>query len=650
MDELLQQFVIEAAELTQQAADDLLGLDRDPGNLRLLESAFRALHTLKGSVGLFGLAPMHTALHAAEDVLGTVREEAGELDPARIDPLLAIIEWTDRCVEQLARSGDLPAEAITESAALVLALGAGDKIKAIAPPVPATIASVAAWATSLFDAHADLHDRDLVAIRYQPHPECFFSGDDPLALMDTVPDMLAARISTRDPWAEPAVFDPFRSNLVIEALSGAAPREVEAVFRLIPDQATLVPRARSGSRPLPPEAPGPADIDTTVRTLRVEVERIDRLVDVIGELFTAKNAMSHLVRQARALEGGEALARNIAVLQQDLDRLAGQMQRTATGVRMAPLNDTLRRLPRLVRETSRQTGKQVDIAISGGEVEADKAIVDGLFDPLLHIIRNAIDHGIESESQRDAAGKPRRGMIRVAAGRVGYRVELEVSDDGSGIDSERVRAAAVSRGVVSQKQAEELAEEEVLELLFTAGLSTADAVTDVSGRGVGMDAIRASVQRLGGRVGISSTPGLGTIVSLSVPTRFALSRILLVEVAGDRYGIQMDAIAETMRVPASAIVPVRSGEAVVLRGRTIPLLRLARLLGTTAHAREGELLVVTEVASGPVALAIDDIGERFETMLRPPAGLLRTMPGIAGTCVLGDGAVAIVLDLEALVE
>ena len=160
---------------------------------------------------------------------------------------------------------------------------------------------------------------------------------------------------------------------------------------------------------------------------------------------------------------------------------------------------------------ARQTGKQVDIAISGGEVEADKAIVDGLFDPLLHIIRNAIDHGIESESQREAAGKPKRGMIRVTAGRVGYRVELQVSDDGSGIDSERVRAAAVSRGVVSRKQAEELAEEEVLELLFTAGLSTADAVTDVSGRGVGMDAIRASIQRLGGRVGISSTPGLGTI-------------------------------------------------------------------------------------------------------------------------------------------
>ena len=337
------QGVIEAAELTQQAADDLLGLERDPGNLRLLESAFRALHTLKGSVGLFGLAPMHTALHAAEDVLGMAREEAGELDPSRIDPLLAIIEWTDRCVEQLARSGDLSAEAITESAALVLALGAGDKIKAIAPPVPTTIASVAAWATVLFDAYPELHARDLVAIRYQPHPECFFSGDDPLVLMDTVPDILAARISTRDPWAEPAVFDPFRSNLVIEALSGAAPREIEAIFRLIPDQATLVPRGRSGNRPLTPDAPGRTDIDKTVRTLRVEVERIDRLVDVIGELFTAKNALSHLVKQARALERGETLARNMTALQQDLDRLAGQMQRTATGVRMAPLNDMLRR-------------------------------------------------------------------------------------------------------------------------------------------------------------------------------------------------------------------------------------------------------------------------------------------------------------------
>jgi two-component system, chemotaxis family, sensor kinase CheA len=645
VDELLAQFVVEAAELTQQAADDLLALDRDPENRERLESAFRAIHTLKGSVGLFDLAPLQAVLHAAEDVLAVVLRDVSELDTALIDPILLAVEWVDRCVGNLRQRGELPASAGAEAANLLQAL-ASDRAGAAATPTDLTPEALPQWAAALFEAWPSPQPGRIVALRYSPDPECFFNGDDPVALMASVPDIVFARIATREPWPPALQFDPFRSNLVFEALSLADPSGIEAIFRLLPDQVAIVTRldGAKATEQVATEAAGEQS-----RTLRVDVARIDRIVSTAGELLAAKSVMSSLVSQALSLEGGAGLARNLVALQRDLDRLTGQLQRAASDVRMLPLIHALRRLPRVVREISALTRKPLDIQLSNCEIEVDKVILDGIYEPLLHIIRNAVDHGIETEQERLAGGKPAKGRIIVRARRAGYRVELEIADDGRGIDLERIRAAAVDRGIISAEAAQTLSEPQVLELLFAPGFSTARAVTALSGRGVGMDAVREAVRRLGGQATIASETGRGTTVTLSLPTTFAVSRVMTVDVAGEKYGVPMEAILETVRIKSCAIVPVRAGEAFVLRDRTIPVLRLGDIVGRPARARSEELLIVLESGAAVAGLVVDAIGERFETLLRPPTGLLRSVPGISGTAILGDGRIVMVLDVEGLV-
>lgn len=643
MDDLLAQFVIEAAELTQQASEDLLALDREPGNRARLESAFRAVHTLKGSVGLFDLAPMQGALHSAEDVLGVAIKDNVELDPAWIDPILSVIEWIDRCVLHLLRAGALPPTAGDEGAKLVLSLAPGRTVTTTPPSLAR--GTMPQWAAKLFEANPAIKRNRAVALRYTPAPECFFSGDDPISLMAGVPEVVFARVSTREGWPDPTELDPFRSNLIFEALSTAKRADIETIFRLIPDQIAIVHDAAFDPKELRAESS-----ETTTRTIRVDLARIDDIVALVGELLTAKNGMSALVTQAQLLDGGLALSRNVAGLQQDIGRLVTQLQRAATDVRMVPLGDTLRRLSRLAREISGQTGKPLQFDVTGGEIEADKTIVDGLYEPLLHIIRNAVDHGIETEEQRQIAGKPAKGTITVSARQVGHRIELEVSDDGRGIEPGHIRSMALARGLISAEVAAALGESDSLDLLYIPGFSTSDTVSDLSGRGVGMDAVRSSVRRLGGKATISSAIGTGTTIALSLPTGFAMSRVILVTVAGEQYGVPMESIAETVRIPASAITQVRSSEACVLRDRTIPILRLGDIVGSDVQVRSEELLLVLEIGASVLGLVVDGIGERFETLLRPPAGLLKAVRGILGTTVLGDGRVIMVLDLEALLH
>lgn len=637
MEELLQQFVIEAAEQVQQAADDLLSLEREPASRPHIESLFRAVHTLKGSVGLFDFEPLQRTLFDVEDMLSAANR-AGEVDAAMIDPMMAIIAWVDRCVQHIATHHAMPEAAAPEGARLSSAL-AGSRQNAV---VPADAGAPPDWAARLFAEQPTAAS----AIRYVPRADCFFSGDDPVAFVSSVSGLLAVRVGTVAPWPDPAAFDPFNSNLSFEFASTASRQEIEKLFRLIPDQVSIVSRPPATPQPIALVSPPPAGR----RSMRVEAERVDALIDIVGELFVAKNAMSVLVNAARQLEGGLPLSRDIAAAQEEFDRLASRMKNAATGVRMVPLNETLRRLPRLVREVSVQLGKLVDLDLEGGSVEADKTVVDALFEPLLHVLRNAVDHGIEPAEIRRARGKPDRGTIVVRARLAGDRIEITVSDDGGGVDIERVRQVAIERGVLSAEQAMALGDSGVIELLFHSGLSTAALVSDVSGRGVGMDAVRRDVQKLGGRVTLASEAGRGTIVTLSFPTSFAVAAIVIVTVGGERYAIAMDSIVEMLRVDAAAISPIRAGEAVVLRDRTLPVLRLACLLGHSRIDRQVELLIVVDVAGQRVGLVVDAIGDRIETLVRPAGGILKSLPGISGTTLTGDGSVVVVLNLEDLIQ
>lgn len=663
MDDLLQHFIVEAHELIQQATDDLMALERNPQAPALVDSAFRAVHTLKGSVGLFDFAPMGIALHAAEDLLGALKERRAEVDSHVIDSLLVCMAQAERWVAVIAGTGQLPSDAAEEGYRLARTL----RSQLDEDPVPAAGAVADAdlgWVEELMTHVRDpaafkIEGKPAVAIRYTPRADCFFAGDDPMAFLRSVPDLVAVRLSARDPWPPAAEIDPFACNLRIEALSAADLDRVKAVFRFVPDQVILHEVARntreqaagaaftSGDTGSAAQAAGGAG----ARILRVDASRIDRLADLVGEMVIAKNALAHLAGQFDDGLDRKQVSQGLHASRAAIERLVAELHGAVMDVRMMPMRDIFRRFPRAVRDLAGQLDRAVDFSMEGEEVEADKAVVEGLFEPLLHILRNAVGHGAEPEPLRLAAGKPARTKIVLRAQRDGERVRVEVKDDGRGIDPAAIREAARQRGIASASDLDRMSDADAVDLIFAPGFSTASEVTDLSGRGVGMDVVRSAAERLGGQVSVRSLPGEGTTIRLSLPLTIVMTKVIAVRLGRECYGIPLDGILETTFVPASRVLPVRDAEAFVWRDRTLPLVRLADLLGIQSQADSPQRLKVVVMAAGDelVGVAVDGFAERMDVLMRPMTGLLTGLPGVMGTTLLGDGSVLMILDIPELI-
>ncbi|GAA0741426.1 MULTISPECIES: chemotaxis protein CheA [Sphingomonas] len=635
MDELLAQFLVEGRDLVAQAAAAFDVLARDPGNAAAIDDAFRAIHTLKGSVAIFPMAAAERTLHAAEDVLERARKGGMALDGAATGALVACLDGVDRWIDDVELRGALGEDADGVAAALITGLPGREA----AAPVSSS-AATPDWARQL----ADGAEGPVVAFRYTPDPDCFFRGEDPLAIVATIPDLLRLDIRPAEGrWPALDAIEPFRCISILEGLSTASPEVVRAAFRMMPDQIAL--HRFEAAAPAPtPDAPAEAGPATT---LRIDAARIDALADGLGELLVAVNALAPLAARIEAQD--RTLAAAVRTAQAGIERSAANLQRSVAAVRLVPLAPTLRRLPRLAREIAATLGKPIAFAMVGDGLEVDKQIAEGLSEPLLHLLRNAIDHGIEDAATRAAAGKPVEGRVTLTASREGDAVAITLADDGGGIDPARIRATAQARGLLDVEAADQLTDAAALRLIFAPGFSTAETVTGVSGRGVGMDAVQAAVEKLRGTIAIDSTPGRGTRFLLRFPANALTTRLLVVEAAGDRYGVALEHVVETVRVEQSALLPVGEGTACVLRGRTVPVLSLARLLGGTelpgAHAK----LLVTSAEGERVALRVDDFADRIDAVVRPPSGLLAGVSGIGGATLLGDGGVLLVLDLPALV-
>lgn len=649
MDELLAQFLIEGRELVQQASEDLLALERDGISQARLDSAFRAVHTLKGSAGLFDLAPVGHALHVAEDLLDAMRGQRVDVDRAILDPLLACMGGCESWLEAFEQHGALPPTALEQCQRIEAALrrclpGAEAAVEfAAARPVDWAAGLAATEAGAVVAAQAA--GLVVTALCYLPSEDCFFLGDDPLALLRAVPELIALRIEPRAPWPDAAEYSPFACNLRIEALSTAAAEEIQRVFRFVPDQLTL---AALPAQAVPAAAAAPEG-EAGARVLRVEATRIDRLLDMVGEMMVAKNTLAGLAVRAGAVD--TALGRALADNQAAMERLAGEMHRAVIGMRMVPLAQTFRRFPRLLRDAAAELGKPIAFEVLGEEVEADKAVVEGLFQPLLHLLRNAVDHGIEPGTRRAAAGKPAAGRVTLQAARRGDQILVSVQDDGAGLDPAMLRQAALRRGLGTAASIEALDDTAALELIFTPGFSTAGTVSALSGRGVGMDAVRAAVEGLGGRVSLASVPGQGTTVQLVLPRATVVTTVLTVTLGGERFGVPIEVVTETLRLPVALIQPIGPGEAFVFRGRTLPLLRLSALLGLPTRPRQASTAKLLVVACGAqqVGIEVDGFAARTDLLLRPMSGLLAGMSGVLGTALLADGLVLLVLDLPELI-
>jgi two-component system, chemotaxis family, sensor kinase CheA len=762
-----EQFVTEARDLVQQATNDLIAMEREGFAAERIDRIFRAFHTLKGSAGVVELPAMALMLHAAEDLLAAIHAGRLHMTAAITDQALGCLDQVSLWVNDFEAQGSLPLDAgemAREMSAQLRALLSTDLPKGAkadrggsasgggtAPPdwVSRLIESCRAQ-ISLRLERGDAH---LFAFSYEPSAGCFFHGDDPLGLIRQVTSLLAFHVEARQAWPPIGELDPYACNLRLLGIVAGTRAELSNIFRLVPEQVTIVdvPSAalrgehrlgmddddatelirtviaeqrqilrgavrgddfigrvgaaarvaanalrielgpdmaerveraktiaisqgdvalllavvdeglelvtailRDGNREFSgtAELPGPKIGETepsTTRWLRVSESRIDRLVDLAGELIIAKNGFAHLAKRLEAEVGGEVLTRAVRREYDALERLAGEMHAAIMLLRMVAIAQVFRSFPRLVRDMSQRLGKKIELITRGETAESDKTIVDRLYEPLLHLVRNAIDHGIESSEQRLAAGKVAKSTLTLQASREGGRFIVEVIDDGRGIDPTVIRRKAAERGLLTGDELAALSDQQAIDLVFTAGFSTAAEISDISGRGVGMDVVRTTIEQLGGRVSLTSRVGVGTTVRLDLPISIAISRIMVVETAGQLFGIPMEAVTETVHLPPDRVSQFKSNDGFVWRDQVVPMCSLASLMnlpGTGAALSEARLAMVTEMSGRVAALEVDAVRDQLEVVLKPMQGVLAKTRGFLGTTLLGDGRILLVLDLR----
>jgi two-component system chemotaxis sensor kinase CheA len=623
MNEFLGQFLVEARELVEQGVAELLALEQAPSNRDNLDGAFRAFHTLKGGAGIVDFGAMARAVHAAEDVLSDIRAGRRAVTPALISDCLGCLDQVVRWLDAIQDGGELPEECEAEADDVVNRFEAGERRvdeakESDAGPVSdiaATIAVLEEQVLVLGVAGEGAKGRSASAgrvavnvLRHLRRPEA----------ADEIARVASEAFDRGDPTALAAAIR-------------------EAALRLAEPE-------RAGS-----SAPAAIRSEPLSRTLRVDAEQVNALVKLTGELTVAKNAIAHLADRAR--EEANPLASAIKSEHARLDRLVGALQRSVLELRVMPLRGVFQRFSRLVREMSETLAKPVRLEIEGEDTEVDKAIIEMLFEPLLHLIRNAIDHGVESAPDRASAGKPAIATLSLRARREEEHVLIEVEDDGAGIDVDRIRKTAAERGLETEATLAAMSEPEILELIFAPGFSTAAQITGLSGRGVGMDVARVAVERLGGRVAVETRVGAGTLITFVLPFSVMLTRVLTVEAGGQTFGVPLDAVVETTLARRDEIHSVGQARAFVFRGKTIPFVELSRLLGRPTGAPSNEATIVVVMCAGLLwGLGVERLGERLEVILRAPDGLLTNMAGIAGTTTLGDGEILLVLDLAEIIR
>jgi len=594
-DDTVELFCAESQDLLQEMEQGVLTLERSPTDATSIDTVFRVFHSFKGNAGVLKLGVLQRLTHELESVLDTARRGQLRLDREAIDLILA--------------GGDVLRRYVDES---VRQLGGVQRGRSIPLPIPAVTARVKTLLRSGGSRPAQTETPAL-----------------PTEVPPSAPPSSTA-VEARPAAVMPAAVPPETED------APASSRQVSA--------APTAHAADSAPQPdhnSPAAAGGPA----TTGTVRVDTRKLDGLIDLVGELVVAQS----LVTQSPAVR---------SLGNQHLDHCLGQLrsitsdlQRTAMALRMVPIGGVFRRMGRLVRDLSVELGKDIDLRMEGEETELDRSLVELLADPLVHMIRNSADHGIEPPSLRTAAGKPSTGTITLRAYHQGGFVVIRVEDDGRGLAAERILNKAIERGLV--QPGESPGRLEILDLIFAPGFSTAEQVTGLSGRGVGMDVVRRGIESIRGKIEVDSVEGRGTTFTLYVPLTLAIIEGLLVGVGDERYVIPTLSVRESFRPLPGAVSTVHGrGELVEVRGRLTPVLRLGRHLGTptkTSDPTEG-IVVVVESGQDVRCLLVDELLGKQEVVIKSLGDMFRSQPAFAGAAILGDGRVGLILDVNTLVK
>ncbi len=623
----------EASELLGGLEASLMELEQRPDDAELINSVFRALHTIKGSGAMFGFDAIAGFTHKVETVFDLVRSGSLAVTPELINMALQARDHIRALLE--GREDQQRGESLL---ALLCALSPpADGASAVEPATPKPAASADPART--------------FRIHFRPAEQIFQTGANPLLLLRDL-GALGACTVTADASLVPALdeievercytswdilltssadlnairdvflFVEDESELSIEPLAPSA--EPPKVAQERQDQLPGITQKQSGTAPLP--------------GIRVPAEKLDSLVNVVGELVTVQARLGQL-----AAASGDP---ELSFVAEEVERLSEQLRNDTMSIRMLPVGSVFGRLRRLVRDLSHSLGKAVDMIAEGGETELDKTVIEQLSDPLLHIIRNAIDHGIETPEVRRSLGKNNPGIIRVSARHAGAQVLIRVSDDGAGLDRRRILDAAVERGLVAAGA--ELSDAEVFALIMKPGFSTAREVTEVSGRGVGLDVVKRGIDSLRGTIAIASTPGGGTTFTLTLPLTLAIIDGLLVAAGDAHYVLPLTNVMECFELDRSRTQ--RSRRFAVLRDEMVPFIDLRECFDAPGDPPPLQHVMVAETQRGRFGIVVDRVIGDHQTVIKRLGGLYRDVRGVSGATILGDGSIALILDVDRLVE
>jgi two-component system chemotaxis sensor kinase CheA len=649
--EFVQYFRDETDELLNSIDADLLRLEQfvDTGTIdaELVNSLFRALHTIKGSAGMLEFTAVQQVAHKLENVYDLLRKDRMPLTESGVNLLFEGRDVITALI-RAAVSGTETPTGMDEYVERLDAFAAVYDSTAQAIEGPRAESDQEESLTPVDDEQISAFEAEVARLLAQAQARQAYADTASVPAADGAPavDVDAAQATVDALFAEPA------------AIPSAAPAPFAAAFAPTAEpesqRTASPPRATAANGTPAPEAK--RTVSAKNQTIRVDIERLDMLLNLVGELVINRTRISDIAStlgrelgtNGRADDGLSTLAKDLSESSALLARTTNEIQESIMKVRMVPIGQVFDRFPRMVRDLAKARGKDIHLEIAGAETDLDKTIVDEVGEPLMHLVRNCVDHGIEPPDVREARGKPRHGTIKLNAYHEGNQVIIEISDDGGGIDLQRVREKAIRIGVIDEST--RLSDREIIELIFTPGFSTADQITDVSGRGVGMDVVKKNILRLKGVFDVDSVHGEGTKFTMKLPLTLAIIQALLVNVAQELYSIPLDSVIESQRIDAADVRTVHGGEVITLRGQVVPLIRIAEFFRLDAPRDPDKVMIVIVGLQGrQVGLVVDSFQGEQEIVIKPLSDVIGRIAGISGATILGNGSISLIIDVHSLV-
>ena len=632
MKEIMEDFLIEAFELIEQIDHDLVELEANPEDLELLNRIFRVAHTVKGSSSFLNFDVLTELTHHMEDVLNKARKGELKITPDIMDVVLESVDMMKGLLESIRDNGSDAAAGIDIKNICVrltqISEGEAPSAAAEAPAAPAP---------------EPVKEPEPVAPAEEAAPE--------------VSDAELSKLSDSEVEAE------IERLLKVRKAEDQARRASKGIAPKSPEE--IAPATSAAPAPAPKPAPSrERDADKKVpaassnsavaqeQTIRVEVKRLDHLMNLIGELVLGKNRLLKIYDDVEERYEGEKFLEELNQVVSSLSLVTTDIQLAVMKTRMLPIAKVFNKFPRMIRDLSRELGKQIDLEISGEETELDKSIVEEIGDPLVHIIRNSCDHGIEDPETRKAMGKPEKGLVQLKAYNEGNHIVVEIVDDGKGLDADMLKAKSIEKGIITEREADAMSEKEAFGLIFKPGFSTAAKVTNVSGRGVGMDVVKTNIEKLNGIIDIESEVGKGTVMKLKIPLTLAIIQSLLVGTQEEFYAIPLASVLETVRVPIDDIYTIDGKNVLRLRDEVLSLVRLSDVFGVEKVFDGGDhtYVVIIGVAEAKLGIIVDTLVGQEEIVIKSMGDYLQNIPGIAGATIRGDGRVTLIIDVGAMME